>query len=82
MFNGGWSNPDYDALVRRARGTLDPPARQALYEQAEAILAREYVHIPLYYDRFEIPVKPYVQNYVPTRVGGRTPLRQMAVLTQ
>jgi oligopeptide transport system substrate-binding protein len=82
MFNGGWVNPEYDTLVRRARGTLDPPARQALYEQAEAILAREYVHIPLYYDRFEIPVKPYIRNYAPTRVGGRTPLRQMAVLTQ
>jgi len=82
QFNGGWVNPEYDALVRRARAELDPKAREALYEQAEAILAREYIHIPLYYERYEVPVKPYVQNYTPTRVLGNTPLTKMAVVTQ
>jgi oligopeptide transport system substrate-binding protein len=81
QFNGGWVNPEYDALVRRARGELDPKVREALYEQAEAILAREYIHIPLYYDQYEVPVKPYVQNYVPSRILGNTPLRQMAIAT-
>ncbi len=81
QFNGGWVNPEYDALVRRARGELDPKVREALYEQAEAILAREYIHIPLYYEQYEVPVKPYVQNYVPSRVLGNTPLRQMAIAT-
>src|SRR5262249_48286851 len=82
QFNGGWVNAEYDALVRKARAELDEKARTALYEQAEAILARDYVHIPLYYERYEVPVKPYVQNYAPTRVLGNTPLRTMAVTTR
>jgi oligopeptide transport system substrate-binding protein len=82
QFNGGWANAEYDALVRRAQGELDQGARTALYEQAEAILARDYIHIPVYYERYEVPVKPYVQNYAPTRVLGNTPLVKMAVVTQ
>jgi oligopeptide transport system substrate-binding protein len=79
QFNGGWANAEFDALVRKARGEMDPKARAALYEQAEALLARDYVHIPLYYEHFEVPVKPYVQNYVPSRVLGNTPLAKMAI---
>jgi ABC-type oligopeptide transport system substrate-binding subunit len=82
VFNGGWASAEYDALVRRARGELDAKARVALYEQAEAILAREYVHIPLYYEQYELLVKPYVQNYVPRRVMGITPLAQIAIATR
>jgi oligopeptide transport system substrate-binding protein len=79
QFNGGWTNAEFDGLVRKARGEMDPKARAALYEQAEALLARDYIHIPLYYEHFEVPVKPYVQNYVPSRVLGNTPLAKMAI---
>jgi oligopeptide transport system substrate-binding protein len=82
QFNGGWASSEYDGLVRRARGELDARARTALYEQAEAILAGDYVHIPFIYERYALLVRPYVQNYVPTRVLGNTPLRQMAILTR
>ncbi|HEY7067947.1 MAG TPA: peptide ABC transporter substrate-binding protein [Chloroflexota bacterium] len=82
QFNGGWVNPEYDALVNKARGELDEQARAALYEQADALLARDYVHIPLYYARYEVLVKPYVQNYNPARVMGNTPLAKMAIATQ
>jgi oligopeptide transport system substrate-binding protein len=82
VFNGGWVNAEYDGLVRKARGEVDVPARTALYEQAEAILARDYPHIPLYYEQTEVLVKPYVQNYAPTRVMGTAPLRTMAVATR
>ena len=82
QFNGGWANREYDELVRRARAELDPTARIALYEQAEAILAREYIHIPLFYDQYEVLVKPYVQNFAPSRVLGDTPLRKIAIATR
>ena len=82
QFNGGWKNGEYDALVRRARALLDPAERTAVYQQAEALLARDYVHLPLYYEQYEVLVKPYVQNYTPTRVLGNTPLRRMAVATR
>ncbi|HLH22841.1 MAG TPA: peptide ABC transporter substrate-binding protein [Chloroflexota bacterium] len=81
QFNGGWKNADYDALVRKARGEQDAAARTALYEQAEAILARDYIHIPINYERYEVLVKPYVQNYNPQRVMGNTPLAKMAIAT-
>jgi oligopeptide transport system substrate-binding protein len=82
QFNGGWVSGEFDALVRKARGEQDPKTREALYEQAEALLARDYVHIPLYYDTWEVPVKPWVQNYTPTRVLGNTSLNKMAVTTR
>jgi oligopeptide transport system substrate-binding protein len=82
QFNGGWANPEYDTLVRKARGEQDVAARSALYEQAEALLARDYVHIPINYARYEVLVKPYVQNYAPPRVMGNTPLAKMAIATQ
>ena len=43
----GWSNPQYDALLRRAAGERDPAARADLLEQAEAILNREQPIAPL-----------------------------------
>lgn len=82
QFNGGWANGEYDGLVRRARGELEAKSREGLYQQAEAILAREYVHVPLFYEQYEVLARPYVQNYTPTRVGGNTPLRAMAVATR
>jgi len=82
QFNGGWVNREYDELVRRARSELDPATRTALYEQAEAILAREYIHIPIFYDQYEVLVKPYVQNFMPSRVLGETPLTKIAIATR
>jgi ABC-type oligopeptide transport system substrate-binding subunit len=82
QFNGGWKNSEYDTLVRKARGEQDAAARTAFYEQAEALLARDYVHIPINYARYEVLVKPYVQNYTPARVMGNTPLAKMAIATQ
>ena len=82
QWNGGWANAEYDALVRRARAELDPKARQALYEQAEEFLARDYIHIPLYEERYEVLAKPYVQNYVPARILGHIPLSKMAIATR
>lgn len=82
QYNGGWVNAEFDALVRQARAEQDPTARTALYEQAEAILAREYIHLPIFYDQYEVLAKPYVQNYTPNRVLGDTPLTKIAIATR
>ncbi len=37
----GWSNPEYDALLARARGETDPAQRLTTLRQAEAIIQRE-----------------------------------------
>jgi len=82
VFNGGWASVEYDGLVRKARGEVDAKARTTLYEQAEANLARDYPHIPLYYEQTEVLVKPYVQNFTLTRVMGTAQLRTIAIATR
>jgi oligopeptide transport system substrate-binding protein len=79
QFNGGWQNHYYNLLVRRARAEGEAGSRRRLYELAEGVLAHDYVHIPLYYQRYAVPVKPYVQGYVPARILGTTPLRRITV---
>ncbi len=44
----GWSNADYDALVRQAAQTVDQDERYRLFQQAEQILLDELPIIPIY----------------------------------
>ena len=76
-FNGGWRNDQFDQLVRQGTGEQDGARRVALYQQAEAILAQEYPHIPLFHEEVYSLVKPYLQGYTPSRVLGLAPLRTM-----
>lgn len=48
---GGWSNPEYDALVERANTTdaRDPQKRTQDYAKAEQILAKDMGVIPMYF---------------------------------
>lgn len=47
--DGAWSNAEYDALIEQAAATDDPTEQQALYSQAQDILAREAPVVPLAY---------------------------------
>jgi oligopeptide transport system substrate-binding protein len=78
-FNGGWKNAQFDALVRQATGELDTARRAALYEQADAVMAQDYPHIPLFHYEIRSLVKPYLKGYDPSRVLGLTPLRTMSL---
>src|SRR3712207_3085188 len=69
-FNTGWKQDRYDGLARQAAGELDPARREALYGQAEEILAREYPVIPVFHYEMRALVKPYVRNFEPERVLG------------
>lgn len=80
QFNGGWDNPTYNSLVRRGQSELDPEAREIIYRQAEAILATEYPHIPLYHSSVRSLVKPYVQGYSVARILEYTLLDRITVL--
>ncbi|MBN1219301.1 MAG: peptide ABC transporter substrate-binding protein [Anaerolineae bacterium] len=62
--HSGYGNPDVDALLDKARGTLDVDDRMALYRQAEQLILEDAVWIPLTFDVENWLVKPYVQNYV------------------
>lgn len=63
--NTGYSNPEFDALVERARTELDVERRLQLYRDAEQILIRDLPWIPLYFGRDHFVVKPHVRGFDP-----------------
>ena len=77
VFSSGWKNEEYDRLVRQAQAELDQRRREALYGQAEQILASEYPNIPVFHYGLRTLVKPYVENFRPQRVLGITPLKRV-----
>ena len=60
---GGYANPEYDAVIERARVEPDTEARLALYAQAERILVEDAAIIPLRHASNYVLVKPRVQGF-------------------
>jgi oligopeptide transport system substrate-binding protein len=60
-----WNNPEFDRLVADARRCQDPQRRVQMYRDADRLLTREAVLLPLTYVRHHILVKPWVKNYRP-----------------
>jgi dipeptide transport system substrate-binding protein len=42
-----WCDPEYDALVTKARSIFDRGERERLYRQAQAVFRREVPWVPL-----------------------------------
>ncbi len=59
----GWSNSDYEDLLRRASVDTDPFSRRKLLEQAEAILMKEAVVIPIGHYCASALVRPHVTGW-------------------
>ncbi len=65
----GWSNAEYDHLIAEAGRTLDPAARFALFQQAEAILLDEAPITPLFFGTRTFLIHPSVKGWVPSLLG-------------
>jgi oligopeptide transport system substrate-binding protein len=63
---GGYSNPDYDALVKKADIEPDAKKRQGYYDQAQKILIDDAGGGFLYQRNYMFLVKPYVQGLTTT----------------
>ena len=63
---GGWSNPAYDALVKKADIEPDAKKRQDYYDQAQKILIDDAGGGFLYQRNYMYLVKPYVQGVTTT----------------
>jgi oligopeptide transport system substrate-binding protein len=63
---GGWSNPAYDALVKKADVEPDTKKRQDYYDQAQKILIDDAGGGFLYQRQNMYLIKPYVQGVTPT----------------
>ncbi|HEY6196745.1 MAG TPA: peptide ABC transporter substrate-binding protein [Candidatus Eisenbacteria bacterium] len=62
----GFSDPRYDALVRRAAGTLDPARRFATLAEAESLVLDQAVYLPIYHYSTSELVKPWVRGIYQT----------------
>ncbi len=60
---GGWSHPQYRALVEEARSTPQQERRIGLYQAAEKILIEEAALVPLLYARHALLLKPWVKHF-------------------
>ena len=65
----GWGRPEYDRLIAEAARTLDTARRQALQQQAEALLLDEVPIVPLFYGARVYLIHPAVRNWQPTLLG-------------
>lgn len=63
---GGYSNPDYDKLVKQADAEQNASKRQSLYDQAQKILIDDAGGGFLYQRNFWFVVKPYVKGLTTT----------------
>ena len=66
--NGGYSNPQLDALLESARVEQDVTTRIALYQQAEQVIVDEAAALFTTYSLSYQLVKPYVKGYVFTPI--------------
>ncbi|MFA6960024.1 MAG: peptide ABC transporter substrate-binding protein [Opitutaceae bacterium] len=67
----GWSNADYDRLLRGSLSTKTEEERMAVYQQLEAILADEVPVIPIYFYTRIYAISPKVKNWVSTPLDNR-----------
>ncbi len=58
-----YKNTQVDDLLRRAQTEPDKPTRNQLYQQAEQIILNDAPWMPLFFSRYHVLIKPYVQNY-------------------
>jgi len=65
----GWSDAEYDRLIRSAESTLDTPTRQTLQKQAEARLLESAPVIPLFHGSRVYLIHKSVQGYPPSLLG-------------
>jgi ABC-type oligopeptide transport system substrate-binding subunit len=59
----GYSNPEFDSLVKKAAEQTDPERRRSYMQQAEAILLGDHPVIPIYFYVSKHLVSPRVQGW-------------------
>jgi ABC-type oligopeptide transport system substrate-binding subunit/DNA-binding SARP family transcriptional activator len=65
-----WTNYAYQALLGRARRTMNQDERVKLLTQADQILVREAAIVPLVYGRWHVLVKPWIQHFRLSPLNG------------
>jgi len=71
-----YSNSNVDKLLDQANTELDQTKRFSLYQQAEQLIVDDAAWLPLFFDKDEVLIKPYVKGYEP--VGMVIPILRFA----
>src|SRR5450830_1656719 len=67
--NTGWSNKSYDALIAKAKVTLDPKARMATLHAAEKIFMTELPVLPVYFYNSPVLLRKSIKNFCQSTRG-------------
>jgi oligopeptide transport system substrate-binding protein len=62
----GYSNPEYDRLVREAGRTIDQKQRYECFDQAEKILMTDLPILPIFFYTKPFLIRPSVRGWYPT----------------
>ena len=76
--NTGWSNEEYDQLIRDAKTEIDPEKRLEILRQAEVILMREMPVLPIYFYVSRNLVRPHVRGFY-NNLQDSHPLRALSI---
>ena len=76
-----YENGEVDSLLRQGQVEPPGPARNELYQRAEQLILDDVPWFPLFFSRFHVLIKPYVNNYlIPAAVVPR--LRFITLVTE
>lgn len=62
----GWSDPEYDALIKQAARTIDPAERFQILQKAENLAVEAAPFLPIYHYSTNELVKPWVRGLYQT----------------
>jgi oligopeptide transport system substrate-binding protein len=65
----GWSNKTYDALIAKAKATVNPTARMATLHAAEKILMADMPIVPIYFYTNPVLITKHVMNFYQSTLG-------------
>jgi oligopeptide transport system substrate-binding protein len=77
----GWTDPQYDAMVREANATTDPAARMSKLSECERYLLTAMPFLPSYSETWRRLQKPYVRG-VGTNLLDRRPFKYVWIDTK
>ncbi len=68
--NSGYANPEYDALIDKAKAETDPMESMRIMREAEDLLMADMPLIPLYYRASPRMMAPYVKGWYITPLNN------------
>ena len=65
----GYANKTYDALIAKAKATVNPTARMAALHAAEKILMTDMPIVPIYFYTNPVLITKHVKNFYQSTLG-------------